>query len=188
MKPRVSVRAVATVAAIAVLLLLPLAGTASADLSGPCKASAVIDGVTYTTANDTEDNPVVIPDKEGLIANWEGKTTVPITDHMGEIYVAAGPAKIPIDDWGEPNKPKPTKKSKGMYNIDEAREDAFKVVGLYRVEGNHKGEGGSCEGFVMVKIEGNPLGTVPGAVSAGGTLLAAGGLIAAARAKKGGLP
>jgi hypothetical protein len=145
----------------------------------------VIDGVTYTPDNDTPSNPVVIPDEEGLVAEWEGRTDGPITDHSGEIYVVAGPVNISIGDWGAPNKPKPKRRARGNYDIDEARSDAMKVVGLYRVEGSHSGDGGSCEGFVLVKIEGNPLGTVPGAASAGGTLLAGIGLVAAAMAKKG---
>jgi hypothetical protein len=160
-------------------LVVPLAAGAAID--GPCSGTATIDGVTYTEANDSRANPIVVPDEPNLTADWTGRTTNPITDHVGEIGVVIGPATVVIADWSGENSDLETE-SAGRYSIDGAK-DLMKVdlVGLYEVSGFHRGAGGSCDGSVMVKLEGNPLTTPVGGGAAAGTVLAALGTLAAGR-------
>lgn len=161
---------------------LAIASPAAAGVTGPCTGSATIDGVTYTPANDTPSNPVLLP-QDG-IATWEGSTTVVIKDPSGEIGIVVGPATIKVADWASDNKKK--KKSKGSYDISNAWDELpVDLVGLYEATGSHAGEGGRCDGNVMVKIEGNPLGTVPGAVGLALTVLSGAGVVIAGMARGG---
>lgn len=150
---------------------LVLAGSANAGMTGPCDGSATIKGVTYTPANDTPANPVVLPDEEGVVVKWEGHTTTPIHNHNGAIGVHIGPLRIDFADWAGKNAKDETREE-GNYQLDDFYDAMpFKLVGIYRVSGDHQGDEGSCEGFAMVKIEGSPLGTIPGVVGLGLTVL-----------------
>jgi hypothetical protein len=60
----------------------------------------------------------------------------------------------------------------------------FDVVGVYRVSGFHHGDVGACDGFVYVKIEGNPLATVPGAAAAALTVGTGALTLAAGKARR----
>jgi hypothetical protein len=161
--------------------LMLTARSAYAAVSGPCDGSVTIDGVRYTSANDSPSNPIIIPDKLGLVASWEGSTTTPITDHTGDIGVVVGPATIVLETWGGPNAEKATSSS-GDYSVDEARAQLpVDLVGLYELTGHHVGTGGACQGSVMILIEGNPLATPAGAGAGVGTLLAATGVVLAGR-------
>jgi hypothetical protein len=115
---------------------------AGAAIDGPCRGTATIDGIVYSEANDSADNPIVIPDQDGLIAFWEGSTDAPITEHTGELGVVIGPATINFADWGGENSDLETESS-GSYAIDDARDVLpINLVGLYEVSGFHSGEGG----------------------------------------------
>lgn len=163
------------------VLLLP--SPVHAAIDGPCDGSAVIDGETYTGDNDTADNPIVIPDKEGVTAQWEGRTEIPIKNHSGHLGVVIGPGTIEIADWSGENAEEATDAS-GNQSIDRLREMLpVSVVGLYEVTGAHAGEGGTCTGSVMVLIEGNPITTPVGASAAVGTLLALGGIVLSGRVR-----
>jgi hypothetical protein len=154
---------------------------AGAAIDGPCRGTATIDGIVYSEANDSADNPIVIPDQDGLIAFWEGSTDAPITEHTGELGVVIGPATINFADWGGENSDLETESS-GSYAIDDARDVLpINLVGLYEVSGFHRGEGGNCDGSVMVLLEGNPLTTPVGAGSAAGAALALVGVLSAGR-------
>jgi hypothetical protein len=170
------------------LTLLGLtAAPASANVTeGPCDGSVTIKGTTYTPENDTRDNPIVVPDEPGLVMTWHGDTggTV-IKNHSGQIGVSIGPGVVPVAEWSNPNTGGDTS-ADGSYNLDTAWEKiGFHIVGIYRIEGNHDGSGGSCEGFAYVKFEGNALTTPIGAASLALTVLAGAGVLAAGRAKKG---
>ena len=161
--------------------LLLMGTAAQAAIDGPCRGTATIDGIVYSEANDSADNPIVIPDQEGLIAFWEGSTDVAITDHTGELGVVIGPATINFADWDGENSDLKTDSS-GSYAIDDARDILpINLVGLYEVSGFHRGEGGNCDGSVMVLLEGNPLTTPVGAGSAAGAALALVGVLSAGR-------
>ncbi|MBI2238332.1 MAG: hypothetical protein HYU54_07400 [Actinobacteria bacterium] len=175
-------RALSRTLAAAILWSFPVllfAAPAGAAVTGPCDGSATIEGVTYTPANDTPGNPVALPDKEGVVASWEGSTDGPIHNHNGEIGVDVGPFTIPVADWAGENKKDEVQK-KGEYQLDDAYAKLpLGIVGLFRVSGSHIGDEASCEGFVYVKIEGNPLSTVPG-VAAAALTTATAALVAAA--------
>jgi len=170
--------------AFAVAPALALAGPAGAAITkGPCNGSATIGGTTYTPANDTEANPIIVPE-QGTVA-WQGTTGgAVIKNHSGSIGIVVGPGSITVADWANPNKKGDTESS-GTYDLATAYEKLpLDIVGIYKVVGEHAGQGGSCEGFAMVKIDGNPLATVPGAAAAGLTVLTGAGVVAAGMAKK----
>jgi len=153
-------------------VLMLIAGPASAGIEGPCDGSVSIGGRTYGPGNDTAADPIVVADVSGLVAQWQGSTTGPITDHSGEIGVVVGPGTVRIASWGGANEELETAAS-GTYAVDEAREALpVDVVGLYELRGSHTGEGGSCKGSVMVRVEGDPLTTPIGAGSTAVAVLA----------------
>lgn len=173
-------------AAAAAIVVVAAASPASAGIEGPCNGRATIAGKTYTPANDTPSNPIVVPNQPGLLADWEGTTSVVITHHKGKIGLVLGSAVIGIASWGSENEDRDTSAT-GLYPIDDFwAKLPIDIVGLYVLAGEHKGEGGTCTGMVMVKIEGNPLGSPVGIASLVGTVLALIGVIASAVAKGGG--
>lgn len=153
--------------------------------AGPCDGSVTIEGVTYTPANDTPGDPVVIPDKSGVIVEYSGDTGgVVIKNHHGSIAVDVGPIAIEVAEWSGRNADGEVSTT-DTYALDDAYAKLpFDIVGIYRVSGTHEGRGGRCAGFAYVKIEGNPLGTVPGVAAAVITLGGVVGVAAAASARK----
>ncbi len=182
MRIRTTVRIVAVLSAT--MAMIALGGAAHAGIEGGCSGTVTIAGETYTENNDSASNPIVIPDEAGLTASWTGTTgSSVITDFTGELGVVIGPATIVIADWAGPNDAE-TSDAAGTYAIDDARDELpVDLVGLYEVSGFHRGAGGSCEGNVMVRLEGNPLGNPVGAGSTAGAVLALVGVLAAGRAK-----
>lgn len=154
------------------LCVLPLARPAEAAVDGPCDGSVTIAGIKYTPANDTAANPIVVPDEPGLVAEWEGSTTVPIINHNGQAGVVIGPSTWVLATWKGANGEKATD-ADGNYSIDDARNSvAIDLVGLYEITAMHAGDGGACDGSVMVLFEGSPLTNPVGAGAGVGTLLA----------------
>lgn len=181
-------RLLAAVAGTAIVLAWPLMGTAHAAVEGPCGGSVTIDGSTYTPDNDSRANPIVVPDRPGLTAAWEGNTDFPITDHAGHIGVRVGGALIEVAQWSGANADEQTQAA-GTYSVDDARDLVpAGLVGIYEVAGEHVGAEGSCKGSVMVQIAGNPLTTVPGATAAVGAAATVAGLGLAARGRGGPIP
>lgn len=170
-----------------VVLSIPLAAQAAVT-EGPCDGQVVIDGITYTPENDSASNAILIPSEEGLTADWEGTTGGPIHNHTGAIYVHIGPGKVEVANWGGENA-KDQSKADGTYDIDEGRELLpMDIVGIYEISGVHDGDEASCAGFAMIKFEGNPVTTVPGAAAVGLTVLSGIGLLAAGMARPGRKP
>jgi hypothetical protein len=81
-----------------VVLALPAASPAGANVTGPWNGSVTIEGVTYTPGN-----PVVLPNEEGVVASWEGRTDGAIHNHHGEIGIDVGPFTIEVADWAGDN-------------------------------------------------------------------------------------
>jgi hypothetical protein len=163
-----------------------LAVPASASVTaGPCDGSVTILGVTYTPENDTPADPVVIPDESGVVVEYTGNTGgVVIKNHRGSIAVDVGPIPITVAEWSGRNADDEVATTDN-YALDEAfAKLPFDIVGIYRVSGTHVGRGGTCEGFAYVKIEGNPLSTVPGIAATVVTAASAAGVVAAASARK----
>ncbi len=169
------------VVVLAALFLLPTA--ALGVIEGPCSGTVTIDGEEYDESNDTADDPIVIPDKPGLIASWTGQTSNPITDHRGAVGIVIGPTTWEIEDW-EGENAENSQSAKGDYAIDDAKDFLpFDLVGLYELQGSHAGDGGTCDGSVMLLIEGNAATTPIGVASIVGTLAAGTGVAMAGRKK-----
>lgn len=169
--------------ALAGLMVLAGAGVARADKSGPCEGSATIEGVTYDHTNDTPADPVVVPEeKDGVIVSWQGTTGNPITDHSGSVSVVLGPIPIEVASWSGENAEMEVSAS-GDYDLSELPEFLKSVTGLYEVQAEHSGQGGTCSGTVMVRLEGNGLATPLGAGSVAGTVITAIGLVFAGRGR-----
>ncbi|MFP5332930.1 MAG: hypothetical protein ACLGHX_11305 [Acidimicrobiia bacterium] len=170
---------IAVTVGASMILTLP----AVAVVTGPCDGSVTVGGVTYGPENDTPDDPIVVPaDRAGVVADWEGTTGVPITDHSGAVGIVVGPVTVEIADWSGENADQETRAS-GMYDLGSLPGFVSNLTGLYEVSGTHSGTGGSCAGSVMVLLEGNPLSSPVGAASAGGALLAAIGTVLAGRGR-----
>jgi hypothetical protein len=180
------VRRVLHLAALAIPTVLLIGSPASAGVTGGCNAKATIGNQTYTPANDTAANPVVLPNEGNLDIHYVGTSRKVIKDHSGFIAVVVGPDSVKVAEWSHPNRGG-AKRAEGDYPLDAAygRLLPFDLVGLYEIEGEHVGKGGRCDGSAMVLIEGNPLTTVPGATAAGLTLVTAIGMGVAAAGKKG---
>lgn len=179
---------VAAIAAAAVATLV-LAAPALADVTAGCSGEATIDGVTYTPANDTPSNPIVVPKDEGVVIPWKGATTFDNNGHGGSLNLTVGPFSIEVADWADTNGPRPNQQNnEGEYSLDEFYEDRSpfgrNVVGIYEVTGNHTADGGSCSGNAMVKFEGNVLSSPVGAGSVVLIVITAGGIAMATFARK----
>lgn len=164
-------RRFATTALLTGFVLLAVALPAQADVTGGCDGEAVIEGVTYTPANDTASNPVVIPDEGGVLIPWDGSAPFDNNGHAGGLRLHLGPAAIEVADWADDNGPLPNESSAdGVYALDDFRDQLpFPVRGLYRVSGEHVATG-ACQGFVMLKFDGPPL-VSPVAQGAAGTVV-----------------
>jgi hypothetical protein len=180
------VRHALSLVAFALGVVLMMAGPAFGSVTGGCNGTATIGGQTYSPANDTAANPVVIPDEENVNIHYVGTTRKVIKQHSGYIAVVVGPGSVKVAEWGHPNRGG-SKRAEGDYPLDAAysRLLPFDLVGLYEIEGAHAGKGGRCDGNAMVLIEGNPLTTIPGATAAGLTVVTAIGMGLAAAGKKG---
>jgi hypothetical protein len=149
-----------------------LASPASANVTGDCRAEdnfAIIEGTRYTPDNDTPFNPVVLPDADGVIVPYEGKTLVPIESHSGRLTMPIGPAPIVVGrPWSHANTGKDLGAG-GSYPLDHFYDQLpFDLAGLYRIDGTHNGKGGSCSGFALVRFENTPFTTPVGLASFGG--------------------
>lgn len=168
---------------LGVLLFLAAEAASAAITSGQetCPVAqnwAKINGVTYTAANDTEANPVLLPAGEEIQVEYNGKVTKKITDHSGHIAIEIGGAGFVVGDWANPNKPRSKMKAHGFKTFTVPN-----VPGIYDITGSHNGNGGGCGGFAVARVTGDVLTTPAGAGAVGGTAAAGGGLLAAAFAR-----
>jgi hypothetical protein len=167
-------RVTVPLAIVAGIAALPL--VAHAGVTGGCDGSVTIEGVTYGPGNDSASNPIVVPiDKDGVTADWQGEVNFENQNHQGEIGIVVGPWTIQIGEWSDPN-PGDTRSASGSYSIDEFKDefpvpDALIPRGLYEVSGSHAASGGSCEGRVMVELEGTGVLGIGSAIGAGITLI-----------------
>jgi hypothetical protein len=121
----------------------------------------------------TASNPFEV-DNDGVVV-YEGRTDRVITDHTWSITIMG----IEVASGGSENADGETT-ADGTFDL--AEELPFKITGLVKVEGEIKGDGGSCSGSGYVKVKGNALTsplTIAGAALAG--LGVAGGFLARPR-------
>ncbi len=161
------------------VLVIATVSPSSASVAGPCSGSATIQGITYTPANDTPSNPIVLPNRNGVTIPYQGSVGFPNKNFNGEIGVTIAGVNVKIDDWKGVNDDDIREKI-GKYELDDfySRVDSMvpggRVPGLWRLWVEHSADGGSCSAFALVKIEGNPLSTPAGALALILTLIAAG--------------
>jgi len=166
-------------AAVAALVLLPM--VAHADVTGGCTGVVIIDGIEYGPENDTPDNPIVVPDRAGVTAEWAGEVPFANTNFAGEAGIVVGPTTIRFASWSGANS-EDIRAAAGTYSLDELKAELpvdVGVAGIYQVKGFHEADGGRCTGMVFVKFEGNPLSTPLGVVAVVGIIISALGLFTA---------
>ncbi len=148
--------------AVLVVALVPNIATASVD--GDCTGSATIKGATYTPANDTPGNAIPIPDEKGVRVKYSGSVDFVNTNHSGVAKVQVGPFNITLDKpWGGSNEQDDRGVEDQTYELDDFRDKLpIWIPGVWKVSASHSADGGSCSGFAMIKLEGNPLGNVVG--------------------------
>lgn len=161
------------------VLVIATVSPSSASVAGPCSGNAMIQGITYTPANDTPSNPIVLPNRNGVTIPYQGSVGFSNKNFSGEIGVTIAGVNVKIDDWKGVNDDDIREKI-GKYELDDfySQVDSMvpggRVPGLWRLWVEHSADGGSCSAFALVKIEGNPLSTPAGALMLILTLIAAG--------------
>jgi hypothetical protein len=154
-----------TVSLVLAALVLTLApGIAAASVKGDCDGEATIKGVTYTPANDTPKKAIPIPDEDGVLVTYSGSVGFENKNYSGSAKVQVGPFNITLDKaWSGANEQDDRDVTDNTYALDDFRDKLpIWIPGVWKVTANHTASGGECSGFVMIKLEGNPLGNVVG--------------------------
>ena len=175
---------------ITTLVLLVASPTAAAVASiteggDICSGSATIKGVRYTPANDTPGNAIPIPDEEGVRIPWTGTADMDNSSHSGSLYVNVAGFRVKVASWSGGG----TERASGStYELDDFYEELDRIVpvgrvpGVWKVSGEHNAER-TCAGFAMIRLEGNPLGTLVGWIVVVGLVVTATGMVMAMRVK-----
>ncbi len=175
-------------ATIAVLMLIGPAPAALARITegaDVCSGTATIEGVDYTPANDTPGNAIPIPNAEGVRIRWTGTADMDNSSHNGSLYVNVAGFNVRVASWTGGGT---ERGSGGFYELDDFYEELDRIVpigrvpGVWKISGEHNAEK-RCAGFAMIRLEGNPLGTLVGWIVVVGLLVTASGMIVAMRAK-----
>lgn len=167
-------RRVATYTALAIALLLAIPPIAygvtgigeigsSGELNGGCSVEAASDLDTTVVTDTSRSNPFDIDPDGGL--SWLASSPGPITDHEWEIWVAIGGFEYVVADGAESNSDMNTTNDGDVSDVRGYVEDlgfraGDQIQGVYEVGGFIDGEGGACDGFGFVRIEGGFLGTI----------------------------
>jgi hypothetical protein len=167
-------RRVATYTALAIALLLAIPPIAygvtgigeigsSGELNGGCSVEAASDLDTTVVTDTSHSNPFDIDPDGGL--SWLASSPGPITDHEWEIWVVIGGFEYVVADGAESNSDMNTTNDGDVPDVTGYVEDlgfraGDQIRGVYEVGGFIDGEGGACDGFGFVRIEGGFLGTI----------------------------
>jgi hypothetical protein len=167
-------RRVATYTALAIALLLAIPPIAygvtgigeigsSGELNGGCSVEAASDLDTTVVTDTSHSNPFDIDPDGGL--SWLASSPGPITDHEWEIWVVIGGFEYVVADGAESNSDMNTTNDGDVPDVRAYVEDlgfraGDQIRGVYEVGGFIDGEGGACDGFGFVRIEGGFLGTI----------------------------
>lgn len=154
-------RRILLAAAVAGGLVFAGGGSATAaDLTGGCSGTGtsidasgnVLQEVEAPSSQvGTEGNPILV-DFDGQF-EYEGQGPV-MRDHDWEVRVFG----IPVRSDGDPNQ-RGVNSTKGDIEVGDFL--PFEFTGLYWVDGEISGTGGSCSGSGWVKLVGSPLFTLP---------------------------
>ena len=167
-------RRVATYPALAIALLLAIPPIAygvtgigeigsNGELNGGCSVEAASDLDTTVVTDTSHSNPFDIDPDGGL--SWLASSPGPITDHEWEIWVVIGGFEYVVADGAESNSDMNTTNDGDVPDVTGYVEDlgfraGDQIRGVYEVGGFIDGEGGACDGFGFVRIEGGFLGTI----------------------------
>ena len=174
-------------AMVALMLAAPVPAAMASITEGAdvCGGSATIKGVQYTPANDTVATAIPIPNEEGVRIPWTGTANMDNSSHNGSLSVNVAGFNIRVANWKGGGV---EKGSNGVYELDSFYEELDRIVpigrvpGVWRVSGEHNAEK-RCAGFAMIKLEGNPLGTLIGWIVIVGLIVTASGMVIAMRVR-----
>lgn len=148
---------------LAALIVGLAPGIASASVTGDCTGSAEIQGVTYTPANDTPATAIPIPNEDGVTVKYSGSVGFKNTNHHGSVRVQVASFGIKVGDWAGTNEKDERGVKDQIYELDGFRSSLpVWIPGIWRVSATHSADGGSCSGFALIRLEGNPLGSAVG--------------------------
>ena len=168
------IRRIASMTPLAIALILLIAPVAygltgigevgeSGQLNGGCTVEAASDVDSTVVTDTSRSDPFAIEPDGGL--SWIASSPGPITDHEWEIWVVVGGFELVVADGGDPNSDLDTTNEGDEPSVRGYVEDlgfraGEQIRGVYEVGGFIDGEGGSCDGFGFVNIEGGFLGTI----------------------------
>lgn len=163
-----------TPAPLAIALLLLVAPVAwgltgigeldeSGELNGGCSVEAASDVDTTVVTDTSRRSPFDVEPDGGL--SWIASSPGPITDHEWEIWVVVGGFEYVVADGAEENSDMDTANEGDEPSVEGYVEDlgfrsGEQIQGVYEVGGFIDGEGGACDGFGFVRIDGEFLGTI----------------------------
>ena len=141
--------------------------------------------VSVTPANDTPANAIPIPDETGVKIPWTGTAAMDNSSHSGSLSVVVAGFNIRVASWSGGGV---EQGSNGVYELDDFYEELDskvpigRVPGVWRISGEHNA-GQRCAGFAMIRLEGNPLGTLLGWIVIIGLIVTAAGMVFAMRVR-----
>ncbi|CAN5739696.1 hypothetical protein BH23ACT4_BH23ACT4_03970 [soil metagenome] len=133
------------------------------QLNGGCTVEALSDLDTTVVTDTSRAKPFEVDPDGGL--SWMATSPGPITDHEWEIWVIIGGYELVGADGRDANVDMTTANLGDVPDVRGYVEDlgfraAGQIQGVYEVGGFIDGEGGSCDGFGFVKIEGGFFGSI----------------------------
>jgi hypothetical protein len=135
----------------------------SGQLNGGCTVEVASDIDSTVVTDTSRADPFALEPDGGLF--WIASSPGPITDHEWEIWVVIGEYEFVVADGGDANGDMTTTNDGDVPSLRGYVEDlgfraAAQIQGVYEVGGFIDGEGGSCDGFGFVKIEGGFFGSI----------------------------
>jgi hypothetical protein len=153
-------RRLALIALPALILLVPASASAfpltncTLNLTSLDASGAPIDTAAAGADDSTQANPFEV-DWDGRVA-WAGTMgSQVIKNHHWSVSVFNIPTPL---SGGDPNEGGDTD---GDGTVEVGENLPFEMTGLFFVSGQISGEGGSCEGSGWMKLNGDPVGTIP---------------------------
>lgn len=171
-----SLRRVTVLAGATLLVLLALAGPAraadpaEASITGPCTLNALSEDGAGGELDELEGPGVADPMNPFDIASdgrvgWTG-TGPAVTSGTYSVSIYGVP--VPFLS-GDVDNPEGRTEADGVIVIGDIL--PIDVVGTFEVSGSISGDGGSCSGSAWVRLDGEPLTSVPGLVGIGAAVV-----------------
>lgn len=149
-------------------------GTVPANLNGPCEVFATISGSGATVDPAASGGVYTVP-IDGS-ASYNGSIAVPAEERPvnGSVWVVTPPGfpSITIRSWDDPYATTVSDAGSVSWSLPGALPRGIELT----VEGFHN-DAASCDGSIVVKLEGGPLDSPVGVASVVLTFVTAGGLL-----------